>query len=69
MELGSARELKALLLGGLRRCEVLGLTDPGATRDLGMVWSGQRRMLPSAALFRDHVLTTARRGHLAVPFG
>ncbi len=51
------------------RCEVLGLTDAGATRDLGMVWSGQRRMLPSAALFRDHVLATARRGHLAVPFG
>ncbi|MFC3687605.1 LysR substrate-binding domain-containing protein [Aquipuribacter hungaricus] len=51
------------------RCEVLGLTDPGATRDLGMVWSTERRMLPSAALFRDHVLAIARRGHLAVPFG
>lgn len=51
------------------RCEVLGIGDPGATRDLGMVWSTERRMLPSAVLFRDHVLATARRGHLAVPFG
>ena len=51
------------------RCEVIGLTDPGATRDLGVIWSTARRMLPSAALFRDHVLATAHRGHLAVPFG
>jgi len=50
------------------RCEVLGLTDPGATRDIGLVWSSARRMLPSAALFRDHVLAAAQRGHLAVPF-
>lgn len=51
------------------RCEVVGLTDAGATRDLGLVWSTERRMLPSAVLFRDHVLATAQRGHLAVPFG
>lgn len=51
------------------RCEVLGLADAGATRELGLVWSGERRMLPAAALFRDHVRRTARRGHLAVPFG
>lgn len=51
------------------RCEVLGIADRGATRDLGMVWSSERRMLPSAALFRDHVLRTARSGRLAVPFG
>lgn len=51
------------------RCAVLGLTDAGAARDLGMVWSTERRMLPAATLFRDHVLTTAGRGHLAVPFG
>jgi DNA-binding transcriptional LysR family regulator len=50
------------------RCEVAGLTDAGATRDLRLVWSAERRMLPAAALFRDHVLATARRGHLAVPF-
>ncbi len=51
------------------RCEVLGLTDAGATRDLGVVWSSGRRMLPSAAVFLEHVRATARRGHLAVPFG
>ena len=51
------------------RCEVVGLTDAGATRDLGLLWSPGRRMLPSAELFRAHVLATARRGHLAVPFG
>lgn len=51
------------------RCEVLGISDRGATRDVGLVWSTGRRMLPSASLFRDHVLLTARRGRLAVPFG
>lgn len=50
------------------RCEVVGLTDAGASRDLGLAWSTQRRLLPSAELFRDHVLNRARRGHLAVPF-
>lgn len=50
------------------RCEVVGLTDPGASRDLGLAWSAQRRLLPSAELFREHVLQRARRGHLAVPF-
>lgn len=51
------------------RCEVLGISDRGATRDVGLVWSTERRMLPAASLFRDHVLAMARRGHLAVPFG
>jgi LysR family transcriptional activator of glutamate synthase operon len=50
------------------RCEVVGLTDAGASRDLGLAWSTQRRLLPSAELFRDHVLQRARRGHLAAPF-
>lgn len=50
------------------RCDVVGLTDRGATRELGLVWSESRRMLPSAVLFRDHVLEQARIGHLAAPF-
>ncbi|WP_380168160.1 LysR substrate-binding domain-containing protein [Jannaschia sp. R86511] len=50
------------------RCDVVGLTDRGATRELGLVWSESRRMLPSAVLFRDHVLEQARAGHVAAPF-
>lgn len=50
------------------RCDVVGLTDRGASRELGLLWSAERRMLPSAALFRDHVLEQARIGHLAAPF-
>lgn len=50
------------------RCDVVGLTDRGASRELGLLWSAERRMLPSAVLFRDHVLEQARIGHLAAPF-
>ena len=50
------------------RCEAVGLADPGARREIGLVWSRTRRMLPAAVLFRDHVLAQAARGHLAVPF-
>lgn len=50
------------------RCEVVPLRDPDAVRDIGLVWSQERRMLPSAELFRDHVLAQARTGHLAAPF-
>ena len=32
------------------------LTDPGAFRDIGLAWSRNRRLLPSAELFRRHVL-------------
>ena len=32
------------------------LSDAGAYRDVGLVWSTERRLLPSAELFRDHVL-------------
>ncbi len=35
------------------------LTDPGAYRDVGLAWSRSRRLLPSADLFRQHVLATA----------
>jgi len=33
------------------------LTDPGASRDVGVAWSRTRRLLPSADLFRRHVLS------------
>lgn len=32
------------------------LTDPGASRDIGLAWPSDRRLLPAAQLFRDHVL-------------
>jgi LysR family transcriptional activator of glutamate synthase operon len=32
------------------------LTDSGASRDVGLAWSERRRLLPSAELFREHVL-------------
>jgi LysR family transcriptional activator of glutamate synthase operon len=41
--------------GGVR---LLPLTDEGAFRDVGLAWSETRRLLPSADLFRQHVLAT-----------
>ncbi|HEX2705485.1 MAG TPA: LysR family transcriptional regulator [Candidatus Lustribacter sp.] len=35
------------------------ITDPEAVRDVGLVWSTERRLLPAAELFRRHVLSTA----------
>lgn len=37
------------------------LTDPGASRDVGLAWSTERRLLPSAELFRRHVVTMSRK--------
>jgi LysR family transcriptional regulator, transcription activator of glutamate synthase operon len=37
------------------------LTDPGAFRDVGLAWSKNRRLLPSAELFRRHVLQGPRQ--------
>lgn len=37
---------------------LLPLTDPGAARDIGLAWSSERRLLPAAELFRQHVLST-----------
>lgn len=42
-------------IGGLIR-----LTDEGAHRDVGLAWSENRRLLPSAHLFREHVLAAGR---------
>lgn len=51
------------------RCEVVALRNRAARREIGLVWSAERRLLRSAELFRDHVLEQARSGRLAVPFG
>jgi LysR family transcriptional activator of glutamate synthase operon len=37
----------------------LPITDVGAVRQIGMVWSSTRRLLPTAELFRDHVIARA----------
>lgn len=36
------------------------LSDPAATREIGMAWSTERRLLPAAELFRQHVVRTAK---------
>ena len=41
--------------------QLVRLTDPGASRDLGLAWSTERRLLPSAELFRAYVVAA----HLA----
>lgn len=58
--------------GSLSGEHLLRLTDVGAYRDVGLAISRSRRLLPSAELFRHHVLTSAReRGtrSAAVPVG
>lgn len=37
---------------------LLPLTDPGASREIGLAWSSERRLLPSAELFLKHVLAS-----------
>ncbi len=39
---------------------LVALSDEGAFREVGVAWSRTRRLLPSAELFRTHVLTTGR---------
>jgi LysR family transcriptional regulator, transcription activator of glutamate synthase operon len=36
--------------------KLLRLSDPEARREVGLTWSRERRLLPSAELFRQHVL-------------
>jgi len=40
------------------------LTDPTARREIGVIWSAERRLLPAPELFRQHILDTAARGQL-----
>jgi LysR family transcriptional activator of glutamate synthase operon len=41
---------------------LVAISDPGAVRDIGMAWSRERRLLPSAALFREFVLAADLSG-------
>ncbi|MGZ4598024.1 MAG: LysR family transcriptional regulator [Actinomycetes bacterium] len=43
---------------GRAAAKLVRLTDAGASRDIGMAWSRERRLLPSADLFRRHVLSS-----------
>ena len=43
-------------LGGSSGQRLVALSDRGASRDVGLAWSQERRLLPSAELFRQHVL-------------
>lgn len=42
----------------------LEITDPGAARELCLSWSADRRLLPSAELFRRHVIRSASAGRV-----
>jgi LysR family transcriptional activator of glutamate synthase operon len=46
------------------RVHHLSISDPGARREVGMVWSAERRTLPAAELFRAHVVERAVAGDL-----
>ena len=43
----------------------LRIADAGAHREVGMAWPSERRLLPSAELFRRHVIDRARRAKAA----
>ena len=40
------------------------LTDPHASREISVFWPGERRLLPAAEQFRQHLITRARTGKL-----
>jgi DNA-binding transcriptional LysR family regulator len=42
----------------------LPITDVPAIREIGLVWARERRLLPAAELFREHVVTRARAQRL-----
>ena len=45
------------------------LAEDDAFREIGLSWAAGRRMLPSAALFRDHILALAKSRQLPRPPG
>jgi LysR family transcriptional regulator, transcription activator of glutamate synthase operon len=51
------------LTGAVRH---LRIADLGAAREIGLGWSIERRILPSAELFRTHVISRAEGGTLPV---
>jgi len=40
------------------------IEDPGAVREITLTWSGERRLLPAADLFRRHVMRRASTGRV-----
>jgi LysR family transcriptional regulator, transcription activator of glutamate synthase operon len=46
---------------------LISLVDDGAHRDVGLAWSETRRLLPSAELFRQYVLSSTPAGMGASP--
>ena len=40
------------------------ILDAGAERAISLMWSADRRLLPAAELFRQHVIGTAAAGHI-----
>lgn len=52
----AARAATEQASGVLRHIRIL---DPGAHREIGLAWSRDRRLLPAAARFRQHVLDRA----------
>jgi len=47
--------------GPVLYCEIL---DAGATREICLTWSAERRLLPAAELFRQHVVRRATAGRV-----
>ena len=50
-----------------RRVRYLAIDDEAASREVGLAWSTERRMLPAAGLFRDHVVARFKAGKLPRP--
>jgi LysR family transcriptional regulator, transcription activator of glutamate synthase operon len=42
----------------------LPIDDPAAVREIGLAWSAERRLLPAAELFHQHVVDTAKARRL-----
>jgi LysR family transcriptional regulator, transcription activator of glutamate synthase operon len=40
------------------------IMDPGAVREIYLIWSAERRLLPAADLFRRHIMRRAAAGRL-----
>jgi LysR family transcriptional activator of glutamate synthase operon len=47
--------------GPLLYCEIL---DGGAVREICLTWSAERRLLPAAELFRQHIIRSAAAGRV-----
>jgi len=47
--------------GPVLYCEI---PDPGAVREICLTWSAERRLLPAAELFRQHVIRQAAAGRV-----